>query len=74
LYILDDSVDVKVREKELLEFLKTPVTEEQKGRLNLSLFKITSKNVYRTQAKKSYSELYKKFKYIEYKKALEELG
>jgi tetratricopeptide (TPR) repeat protein/class 3 adenylate cyclase len=74
LYILDDSVDVKVREKELLEFLKTPVTEEQKGRLNLSLFKITSKNVYRTEAKKSYSELYKTFRYFEYKKALEELN
>jgi len=74
LYVLDDSVDVKVREKELLEFLKMPVTEEQRGRLNLSLYKITAKDVYRSEAKKSYAELYKKFKYFEYKKALEELG
>ncbi|MBN2857327.1 MAG: tetratricopeptide repeat protein [Candidatus Delongbacteria bacterium] len=72
--VIDGSRNTKERENELKKYLFNQLTEEQKARLNKSLFHISSKKVYKNEAVKIYNSLYKKFKYYEYNKALEELG
>ena len=71
--LADTKRTIKDREKELLALSKIALTDEQKGLLNKTLFFVTKKEKYKTEAKKIYKNLYNQFKYFDYKKILDEL-
>ena len=71
---IDKTKSIEQRKKELMEFGSGNLSDEQQARLNKALFKITSEKRYRETAKSLYKNLYTRFKYYEYKMAIEELG
>ena len=71
--LIDSKMIVKNKEKALLELFNIALNNEQKGLLNKTLFLITKKKKYQTEARRIYKDLYKQFKYYDYKMALEEL-
>lgn len=71
--LLDDSNPSAERVKFLLSLDKDSLSEEEKASLYKAVYKISGSKEFKKKALTLYTGLYKKLKYYDYKKAMEEL-